>query len=136
MLIMIFCQMIGVSSNIIACPLNNVKAQMHVQVAQHILSHSIPALEATRSPDCQLSFFEILSEAWQLHPQLQDQLRGPLLTLLGSPGAELRHRALAFWHSILPPSLPERLTSLITMTAQLQPDWVGLLQTYHDEINW
>ncbi len=95
-----------------------------MQVAQHILAYSIPALQATTSPDCQLSGFELLSEAWQLHPQLHDQLRGPLLGLLDAPGAELRSRAVAFWHSVLPPTLPERLTSLIRLVADLQPSWV------------
>ena len=59
--------------------------KLNVQVAQDILLYSIPALQTTTSPDCQLSLFELLSETWQLHPQLQEQLRGPLLTLLGFP---------------------------------------------------
>ncbi|KAK9839902.1 hypothetical protein WJX74_000152 [Apatococcus lobatus] len=91
------------------------------QVSSHFLSHSLPAFENNSSPDCQLSFFEVFSEVWQLHPQLQDQLKGPLLRLLGTPSTDLRKRVLRFWNSVLPATLPERLVSLIQLPTDLGP---------------
>ena len=93
---------------------------MSVQVSSHILTTSIPACNSTSSPDCQLSFFELLSEVWQLHPQLQDQLKGPLLNLLDAPSTGLRKRVLRFWNSVLPATLPARLVSLIQLLTELE----------------
>ncbi|KAK9867398.1 hypothetical protein WJX84_001490 [Apatococcus fuscideae] len=100
------------------------------QVSQHILEPGIPAFQDATSPDCQLSFFELLSEAWQLHAQLQPQLRGPLLALLASPSPDLRRRALRFWHSVLPASLPGRLVSLISLATELAPTWRAKIENH------
>lgn len=107
----------------------------YLQVESHILRYSIPAFETTSSPDCQLSFFEILSETWQLHPQLQDHLRGPLLNLLNSSSADLQKRVLRFWNGVLPATLSERLVSLIKILTDLEHAQVEIGHFSHS-LHW